>query len=553
MKSILKIVLPCAGLFGFATNSFAQDEGAKGRLSGNFQIMMQTYKEDTLIGAFAPDERAATNAFGNLRYTLGNFEAGLRFESYQPALLGYPARFSGSGISRRFITYRNDELEITFGNFFDQFGSGLVFRSFEENGLGIDNAMDGYRVVYRPVKGMAIKGIYGQQRFQFNGNIVNTPNLVRALDVEFAVNDLIDQELPFTLNVGGSFVSRFQSDDSPELNLPENVGAWAGRFDLYAGKFTVSGEYVQKGNDPSADNNFIYKKGQAALFNASFSQKGLGVSIGAKSTDNMSFRSDRNVGLTDLMLNFNPALTKTHTYNLAATLYPYATNLGGEVAFQGDVIYNIKKGSPIGGKYGTTVAVNYAVAYDNTKDYIDPLNDSKKQGYETGLFKTKFDSAFVKDFNIEIKRKLSKKVKVKATYFNEVFNADANIVTTAKGMIYYQIGVIDLTWKLNRKHSLRFETQGLFTKQDKQNWFTGVIEYTFSPHWFAAVIDQYNYGNKIEANRIHYLIGSVGYIKGANRVSVAYGKQREGIFCVGGVCRSVPAANGLTLSITSSF
>jgi len=32
-----------------------------------------------------------------------------------------------------------------------------------------------------------------------------------------------------------------------------------------------------------------------------------------------------------------------------------------------------------------------------------------------------------------------------------------------------------------------------------------------------------------------------------------YGKQREGIFCVGGVCRNVPASNGVTLTITSSF
>jgi len=34
---------------------------------------------------------------------------------------------------------------------------------------------------------------------------------------------------------------------------------------------------------------------------------------------------------------------------------------------------------------------------------------------------------------------------------------------------------------------------------------------------------------------------------------VNYGRQRAGIFCVGGVCRQVPAANGLTLSVTSTF
>jgi hypothetical protein len=34
---------------------------------------------------------------------------------------------------------------------------------------------------------------------------------------------------------------------------------------------------------------------------------------------------------------------------------------------------------------------------------------------------------------------------------------------------------------------------------------------------------------------------------------MSYGKQRAGIFCVGGVCRNVPASNGFAISITSSF
>jgi hypothetical protein len=67
------------------------------------------------------------------------------------------------------------------------------------------------------------------------------------------------------------------------------------------------------------------------------------------------------------------------------------------------------------------------------------------------------------------------------------------------------------------------------------------------------MLDQYNYGNKESDKRIHYFYGSVGYIKNANRFSIGYGRQRAGIFCVGGVCRVVPASNGLTFSMTSTF
>ena len=66
-------------------------------------------------------------------------------------------------------------------------------------------------------------------------------------------------------------------------------------------------------------------------------------------------------------------------------------------------------------------------------------------------------------------------------------------------------------------------------------------------------MDQYNYGNSIESQRIHYLLGSCGYTMGASRFMLSYGKQRAGILCIGGVCRPVPATNGLTFTFTSSF
>jgi hypothetical protein len=66
-------------------------------------------------------------------------------------------------------------------------------------------------------------------------------------------------------------------------------------------------------------------------------------------------------------------------------------------------------------------------------------------------------------------------------------------------------------------------------------------------------MDQYNYANPHENLRIHYVIGTVGYVHESTRFTVSYGRQRAGLFCVGGVCRVVPASNGLTLSFTQSF
>ena len=183
--------------------------------------------------------------------------------------------------------------------------------------------------------------------------------------------------------------------------------------------------------------------------------------------DNMLWRSTNvNVGPTDLLIGYLPALTKQHTYNLAATLYPYATNFYGEIACQADILFKIPKKTIIGGKYGTSVAINFATDYTPERTFINDM-DGARTSYTTRYF-AKSDSLLFQDFNIEIKRKINKKLKLNLNYFNFKFNDDAVKVAGYYKMIYAQILVLDLTYKINRYHSLRFETQGMWTEQDKK-------------------------------------------------------------------------------------
>jgi hypothetical protein len=97
------------------------------------------------------------------------------------------------------------------------------------------------------------------------------------------------------------------------------------------------------------------------------------------------------------------------------------------------------------------------------------------------------------------------------------------------------------------------ELQGLFTKEDKGDWAALMLEYNVSPTWFFSVQDEFNYGNPVSEDQIHYYNFSFGYNEGSNRISLRYGRQREGLLCVGGVCRYMPASTGLTITLTSSF
>ena len=569
----IRLLIGLGSLLG-AITAQAQNplEQIPGEIHGNFQFDGQYYQEDSIIGADAVPEKFLMNGFANVNYTKGNFRAGFRYESYLNPLLGYPIGFKGQGIPYRYAGYTVNELDVTIGNFYEQFGSGMILRSYEERTLGVDNAFDGFRIRYNPISGVYLKGLVGKQRLFFE----NGPGIVRGLDGEVMLNELVNLgEKVGGITLGGSFVSKYQTDEDPLFVLPENVSAYAGRISVNQGKFSFFGEYVYKYNDPSTDNRFIYQQGQAALLNLGYSKRGLGINIGLKSTDNMSFRSDRSRQLNNLLINYIPAFTKQHTYNLAATLYPYNTQLNGEFAYQMEVYHKIKRDSWLGGKYGMDIAVNFSETHSPDRVVIDDL-ESTRLGHRTNLMAPVADifpshwfgsesensdyTLYFTDFNVELKRRLSKKFKMKLTYIHLAYNNDISlgVVETQKefkveGVLHADIAVADITHKINRKNSLRYEIQHLSTDGHRGNWGTILVEYNASPHWFVAVMDQYNYGNPLDDHKIHYYYGSVGYVNKGNRYSLSYGRQRAGVFCVGGVCRNVPASSGLAISITSTF
>jgi len=118
--------------------------------------------------------------------------------------------------------------------------------------------------------------------------------------------------------------------------------------------------------------------------------------------------------------------------------------------------------------------------------------------------------------------------------------------------VYADIIIADVWWKFKPYNSLHLELQTLFTKQDVGNWSSAMLEYN-RKGFFAAVIMLYNEGISGHSVANIYPYATIGYTRKATRISVGYGKQREGIVCVGGVCRAVPASNGFMLTINSSF
>jgi len=529
------------------------------RVSGSFQVDGQYYMPDNALGindSVIAGRKIGLNGFGKITYTLGNFSAGLRYEAYMTPILGFDPAQEGNGFPFFFINYNSDLIEVTAGNFYEQFGNGLILRSYEEWTLGYDNALNGLRVVYRPFRGVSIKGVYGNQRYYWEKWERNKRGLVRGADAEVDLNEAVGSLQGSTLRVilGASAVSKYQADNDPIYNLPENVGAFAGRVNLGFGKVNFMTEYARKINDPSVMNNYIYKDGEALLSSLSYSQKGLGMVLQLKRVDNMSFKSDRGISGNVLDIGFIPPINRTHSYSLAAR-YPYATQPNGEMGMQFQVNYKIPKGSLLGGKYGTGLAVNLSQVNDIKRTALNdttPVGMPGSLGYKSGFFDVS-DKVFFRDLNIEVDKRFSSKWKAVFQYMNQYFDIETLQGKAGKKPVKAHIALADVTWRMSSVQSLRIEAQGMWTKEDKGDWAALLVEYAIAPTWFFTLADQFNYGNPDSGQRHHYYTASLGYTKQATRVALTFGRQAEGVICVGGVCRQVPAASGLTLSLTTNF
>ena len=551
-----------------------QSQSKYGQVSGSFQFDGQMYQPDDQLGitdSMINGKTARMNAFGNIIYTLGNFSAGLRYEAYLPPMAGFDSRLEGHGFANRWARYKTGIIDVTVGNFYEQFGTGMIFRAYEEWTLGYDNSVDGVRAIITPMKGMTIKGIWGTQRYFWDQYEKDDRGIIRGGDMDFFLNDLFGamENSKTKITLGAGMISRYQADLDPIYKLPENVASWSTRMNLSHGGFFWLTEYAHKINDPNAINKYIYKDGQGLFSSVSYSQKGFGIAVSGKWIDNMGFKSDRTVTGDALFINFLPPNTKTHSYSLSA-MYPYATQPNGEAAIQATLNYRVPKKSLIGGKYGMGIEVNFSHIRSIEKTALDaetPISEPGTLGYNT-KFLSIGNEIYFQDLGFEIDKKINK-------HFKFIVSADwikynMNVIEGHVGEpnVDAFVWVTDLQYRFKRKHSIRWEMSQLLSKQDQGNWLSSTLEYNFSPTWFFAVMDQYNYVNnsgiithttengEVEErviDKLHYPTISGGYTKGTTRILLSYGRQREGILCVGGVCRAVPSSNGFKVTITSSF
>ncbi|MBO5748311.1 MAG: hypothetical protein IIV64_04630 [Muribaculaceae bacterium] len=528
---------------------------SKSRLNGAVQTEFLIPFEDEAIGTGTYDSPVLNNTYFDLTFNAPYLSVGARLQVTEWPLPGFENDFKGWGVPYIWATGSYKWAQLTVGDFYQQFGSGLVLRSYEERSLGIDNAIRGGRLKLNPIDGLSFTALGGKQRRYWDWN----DSWVWGGDVEWSFNETFRNAFnpKFGWSMGFSYVGKYEGDEdifTPDmnykLNLPNKIAAFDVRTKFRIRNFNILAEFATKSSDPNADNGYIYRPGTAALLSATYSSKGFSAFLQAKRSDNMSFRSKRSMVGVSSFINHMPAFTTTQTYALAA-MYPYATQPDGEWAFQGEVRYNFKRKTPLGGRYGTQVRVSGSYIAGLNRNYPDPSNPVNVIGSDgAGAAFWEMGQTFYADANIEINKKLTKNLSLTLFYLYQNYN---QAVVEGHGhngdMVKSNIFVLEGQWKMSKKCQLRWEMQYLQTKQDRGDWIAGLVELSVAPDWMFTITDTYNIG---ETN-LNYYSALVTYTYKANRFQVGYGRTRAGYNCSGGVCRWVPASKGFTIAYNYNF
>lgn len=561
-------------LAGLAVTTVNSQEN-KVAVHGSIQSDILIPQEDHKIGTGTYNDWGLTNTYAEVGLTSKHIEAGVRAEYLEHPLPGFDdPRFNGWGVSNIYVKALGNGFDVTVGDFYDQFGSGFVFRTYEERSLGIDNSIRGARLNVSAVKGANLKLLGGVQRCFWDWD---TDAWLGGADLELNMEQyfkgLADKNI--TWMIGGSYLMKHENEEDVlvpgtnyKLNMDPMVHTFGVRTRLQSGPYSFMAEYAWKTQDPSKDNDYIYRNGSAVMVSASYSKKGLSALVQAKRSENMSNRMKR--GFVSYLggncrLNHMPAFSYQHTYALPA-LYPYATqDADGEWAFQGEFGYTFKRRTALGGKYGTKLKVNFSyirgIDKTPTESLIEGVNSTMgTDGYHSKFFG--FGGVYYKDINVQLEKKLSKSFKLNLMYMNQLYNK--TVVEGEGGVVKSNIFVAEGKYQFSPKMTLRGEAQYLQTKQDQGDWYYGLLELSVLPYLMFTISDQYNANvpyytenKQVDDSKgthsQHYLLGSVTATYKAHRLQLSYGKTRAGYNCSGGVCRFVPASYGMTVSYNYNF
>ncbi|MFA9213567.1 MAG: DUF6029 family protein [Candidatus Methylacidiphilales bacterium] len=561
MKKILLTLFSSLVCLTYITAQEGSEKKDRGEFSGNFQNTNQFYVNDPKIGTNTTQykrELSSTDAWLYLNYKLKGFNFNLRYDVFNNSPLFNPSEaYTKSGIGMWNVSKDIDKFNVTVGYFYDQFGTGMVFRAFEDRNLGLDFAINGARVIYTPTENTQIKAFTGLQKFRFDVR----PEVIKGVNIEHRIE--VNEDLNFQL--GASGVNRTIDQNTMNtivgaINNYELKNRFIPRYNVYLGnvyntlsykKFSLYTEYCQKSEEaifnPILDRMEL-KDGRVYYTSLSYSTKGLGINAQYKRIESFSLRTSPLENLNLGMIAYLPSLTRQNTYRLLARYNAVVQELGENAL---GMEFTIKPQGAYLKKHQTTININTSVVTAKNNfdaNRINPFDFNKDT------------TRYFREHYIDVSHKFNKKFKAMLgfqyiNYNQQLFEQKTKEYEYVTAKTYFG----EITYKLTPTRSLRVEAQYLDTKQDLGSFINGTVELNIAPHYSFSVGDMVNV-NRIQRNTtassadlVHYWNVFGSYTYKTTRLTGGYIKQVEGVNCTGGVCRVEPAFSGVRVTLQTNF
>ncbi len=527
----------------------------QGTLSGDLMMNLNFFQSDPSIKASGnplyDQYLSGSEGWLGLRYNNKGFTVFVRADAFNNSNLKVPAQANTNfGLGAWSVNKEIKDLSITVGYIYDQVGSGILFRSYEDRGLLIDNALVGFELKYKLSDHITLKGLTGQQKKNDLTN--NQDNLsqrygpvIRVLnaDGDFHIgkaqfspglgvlNRTLDQSsitaVASTIN-GLPLAQRFE----PMYNMY----AFTAYNLLTFGSLTWYVEGAYKTHEAIADpvGNIVDKAGNVEYTSLGFAKKGIAINLNGKRTDAFVMRTSPNETLTNGMMNWQPIIAIIRPGRLMSRYTPASQDYS-EMAGTANVLISPND--------------NLSLAFTGTS--ISTLDNVKlyRELYCDAVYNNQGSWAFQGG--------------IQYLEYNRVVY---QLVDATFPLVKTLTPFAEATYKLSTKKSLRMEVEYMSTKEDYGSWVYAILEYNIAPKWSISAADMYNLAPNKNADNPnnngiynanpaahHYYNLYAAYTKGPHRFALAYVKQVDGINCAGGVCRYEPAFSGVKATITSSF
>jgi hypothetical protein len=540
---------------------------AQNRITGSLQSNGNFFISDPKIGASGTPQydyqKFGAESWLNLNYSNWGFDMGVRFDMFNNSNLLKPTgSYSAQGIGNWFVRKKIDKFDLSGGYIYDQIGSGMIYRAYEERSLMIDNALIGVRIGYQINPNWKVRAFTGRQKHQFDAY----GSVVRGGAIDGFIKP--DSSKNFSLAPGFGVVARTYDDATinqvvtaiASYAKPDSTGAQYNTYafsfynTLTAGKFTwfIEGAGKTKDivNDPLAVTargdlgKLSDRSGYSFYTSLSYATKGLGITLEGKRTKDFAFRNTPFPDGVQGAMNFLPPMAKQNTYRLTTRFSP-ATQELGEQAFQLDAKYAVSKHISVGLNVSEIQDLHGLELYHEVTPEITFKNPKKWQviagvqllHYNRYIYQAKNDPVDSKD-------------PLKAFGGGKLGYVDALTPFT------------EVLYKFSARKSLRIEAQYLLTDDEFGSWVNFLAEFGWAPHWLIYASDMYKLhhsGSEVvtlddsKYDGLHYPSVGLVYSLKASRLSLAFVKQVEGINCAGGICRLEPTFSGVRLNFNTSF